>query len=106
MREQTADHGLRRAHQLFIGDVQHLAGEHRIPMIHDGQILPIVAAETLEVVGERLSGGETLFEAAEARIHRVTSHVDDGRPRQHGVNQADMHEVVGQLVDEARPALA
>ena len=83
--------------------MQHLAGQHRVPVIHEAQVAAIVAAQILEVVAEGLTFGEVLLVGAEARIHRMAAHVDDGRVRQHRVDEADVAEVVGHLVDEVRP---
>ncbi len=57
---------------------QHLARQHLVPVIHEAQIAAIVAPEILQVVAERLPFGEMLLEGAEACIHRVAAHIDDG----------------------------
>ena len=43
-----------------------------------------------------------LLEVGKAAAERVSARVDDLRTRQDQVDQADMHPVVGQLVDEER----
>src|ERR1700730_5299486 len=106
MLEQAADASLRIAHQLLVLQVQHLAGEHRVPVIHERQIAAVVATEILEVGAEGLSHGEVLLEGAEARIHGMTAGVDNGRVRQDRVDQADVTEVIGQFVGEALTPVA
>src|ERR1035441_9722356 len=64
MRQHRAYHCFRRADQFFVRDVQHLAGQHGIPVVHHGEILPIVAAESREIVGKGLARREALLEAA------------------------------------------
>src|ERR1700761_3746637 len=83
--------------------MEDLARQHRIPVVHQGKILPVVTAEAVQVVGECLTGCEVLFEAAEAGIHRMTAYINDGRVRQHRLNQADVAEVVRHLVNESCP---
>ena len=93
--EETADVRLRLAHQLFVLDVQHLAGQHRVPVIHERQITPIVATQVVEVVAEGLPLREVLLEGAKARIHRMPARVDDRRIRQDGMDESDMAEIIG-----------
>ena len=66
------------------------------------QVAAVVAPEVVQVVAEGLPLGEVLLEGAEAGIHRMPAHVDDEGMRQDGVDQADVAEVIGQLVGEVR----
>src|SRR5205807_4238047 len=54
-----------------------------------------------------LAAREMLLERREAAAERMAAGIDDAGIRQHQVNEADVQEVVGQLVDEVRsPGLA
>src|SRR2546427_218614 len=66
VREQAADVRLGIPHKLLVLQVQHLAGQHAIPVIHERQIAMVIAAQIPEVVAERLSLREVLLEGAEA----------------------------------------
>src|SRR5215472_7404753 len=87
MLEQAADARFRCAHQIFVLEVQHLAGEHRIPVIHERKVAAVVATEILEVVAEGLADRKVLLEAGEARVHGMPPGVDDGGLRQDGVDE-------------------
>ena len=43
MGQQAADVRLRIAYQFFVTQMQHLAGQHRVPMVHEAQVTPVVA---------------------------------------------------------------
>ena len=75
-------------------------------MLHKIDIVAVVAANLGQPVGEVLTLAEQLLEAREATGHRVTSGVYDLCVGQHQVDEADMPEVVGHLVDEEGCALA
>src|ERR1700744_3540778 len=76
------------------------AGKYRVPVAHEVQVAAVVARDVLDAVGEVLATGEELFQVAEAAGHGLAADVDDFRPRQHEVDEADVTEVVGHLVDE------
>ena len=103
MREQATDKYLRVAYQLFVLQVQDLSGQHFIPVLHEAKVAAVVPSEILEVVAEGLALGEVLLVGAEARIHRVTAHVDDDGLRQDGMDEPDVAEIVRHLVDKVRP---
>ena len=94
------------ADQLLVAQMQHFAGQHLVPVVHEAQIAAIVAPQILQVVAEGLAFGEMLLVGAEAGVHRVAAHIDDDRPRQNGVDQAHVAEIVRHLVDEVRPSAA
>ena len=81
---------------------QHPPGQRRIPVAHELEIGAVVAGDVLDAVGELLAVGEQLLEVAEAAGHRLAPRVDDLRIGQHQVDEADVAEVVGHLVDEER----
>src|SRR6516225_8764111 len=84
MLEQPPDVRLRFPHQLLILNVQHPARQHRVPVVHEREIAAVKASEGGELVAESLPLGEVLLERAEARVHRMTSRIDDGGARQDG----------------------
>ena len=106
MIQQAADVRFRVANQVLVLKVQYLAGQDRVPVVHERQIAAIVAPQIVEGVAEGLALGKVLFEGAETAIHGMAAGVDDGRARQHGVDQTDMAEVIGQLVGEVFPPRA
>ena len=81
MIEKTADVGLRIADQVFVLNMQHLSGQHGIPMVHERQVAAVVTPEVGQVVAESLPLREVLFEIAETTVHGMPASVDDGRPR-------------------------
>src|SRR6202021_2862947 len=106
MGEQAPDLRLWIEHQVLVAHMQQPARQDLVPMVHEPQIAAVIAAEVPEVVAEGLAFGKILLERLEAGAHRVAAHIDEGGPRQHGVNQAQMAEIIGHLVDEARPPRA
>ena len=91
---------VRLSHEFLVLNSQHLARQHRVPVVHERQIAAVVATEVCQVVAEGLPFGKVLLEGTEARIHRVPARVDEGGAWKDGVNQADVAEIIGQLVGE------
>jgi hypothetical protein len=106
VRQQAADVCLRIAYQLLILQMHDSAGQDFVPVIHERKVRAVVPAEMVKVVTERLSFREVLLVGAEARIDRVASRVDNGGVRQNRLNERDMAEIVGHLVDKVRSAAA
>ena len=75
-------------------------------MVHEFDVVTVIAADVGEVVSKFLALGEQLFESAEAAGHRVSARVDNLRIRQYQLDQADMPEVVRHFVDKERCVLA
>ena len=75
--KQPPDVRLGIAHQLLVPHMQHLAGQHLVPVVHEAQIAAVVAAQILQVVAEGLALGKMLLEGAEAGVHRVAADIDD-----------------------------
>ena len=100
MVEQPTDLGFRVGDEVLVPDRQHPPRQHGVPVRHEAEVGAVVATEVDEVVAEGLPFGEVLFEDAEAAVHRIATRVDDRRVRQDRVDEADVTEVVRQLVDE------
>ena len=75
-------------------------------MINQPDVIRIVGRNILLAVGEFLSMCKELLEIGEARRHGFASCVDDCRVRQDALDQCNVHEVIGQLVDKSWLALA
>src|SRR5258707_11623734 len=81
---------------------QDLPGQHGVPMLHQLNIAPIIAADVLETVRKLLAAREKLLEITEATGHRLAPRVNDLRVRQNEVNEANVAEVIRHFVDEER----
>ena len=78
-----------------------------LEVCHQLDVVAVVAAEVLEVVGKALTARKVLLEAGEAAGERMPPGVDDPRVRQHELNQTHVQPIVGILVyEEGRPGLA
>ena len=71
-------------------------------MRHQVDITFVITAHLFKPIGKLLPFGEKLFEAAEATTHRVTPRINDFGIGQDKMDQADMPEIIGHLVDEIR----
>ena len=69
-------------------------------MVHQRLVFEVVLADLGELEGEGLALGEVLAVAAQARVHGMAARVDDPGVGQDQVQQPDVGEVVGHLVDE------
>ena len=85
---------------------QDLAGQHAIPVGHEIDVIGIVVADLGQSVGKLLPLREQLFEAGKAAVHRRAARIDDSGVGQDELDQSDMPEVVGHLVDEERRTAA
>ena len=54
-------------------------GKHTIPMVHQTDIIAVIATDLRQPVREVLPLGKKLFEAREAAIHRIAPRIDNGR---------------------------
>ncbi len=88
--------------RLLVVHVQHLARQDAVPVLHGLVVLAVIERELVHVVGEVLALAEQLLVAAEAAVERMAPRIDDPRIRQDQVGEADVREVVRQLVGEAR----
>ena len=91
---------------ILMMNAKDLSGKNIIPMPHELQIGSIVARDILEAVGELLPLREQLLEIAEAARHRLAPRIDDPGVRQHQVDEPQVPEIVGHLVDEERNGAA
>ena len=101
--EQPADLGFRIGDQRLVPDPDHPAGKHAVEMVHQRDIVGVVASDLAEIVAPCLAAGEMLLPRRKARGQRMPPRIDDRRVRQDEVDQPGKGEIVRQLVDEARP---
>src|SRR5579863_3932580 len=87
-------------HHMLVLDCQYPSGKHRIPMIHELDIHPVIAADVLDAVRELLAGREKLFVIAEAAGEGVSAGIDDSGVGQDEMNQPKIAKIVRHLVDE------
>ena len=71
-------------------------------VLHKIKIVIVVLADLLQSIGEFLAAGEQLLETTKAAGHRFTAGVNDSGVGQNQMNQTNMAEVIGHLVDEKR----
>ncbi len=102
MVEQPSDLSFGIVHDRLVVHAQHPSGKRYIPVAHQGQIVPVVGAQHLEGIAERLAAREVLLEQGTAAVQRVAACIDEQRARQHHVNKSHVEEVVRHLVQEAR----
>src|SRR5262249_48006294 len=98
--EDAADVSLEIFHDVLVPDSQYPPGEHRVPVLHEREIGPVVAGNICNAVSELLSARKQLLQVAKAARHRLTPHINDFCVRQHKMNKTDVAEVVRHLVDE------
>ena len=99
-RQYPAHLGLQVRDRFFVIHAQDLAGQNPVPVVHQPHVILVVLADFMQAVGEFLAAGEQLLEAAETTGHGLAPRVDDAGIRQDQVNQADVPEIVGHLVDK------
>ena len=104
MSQQPPDASLQVIDHILVMNAQHSSGKHLIPVTHELEVVAVVPRDVLQSIRERLPLREELLEVAEAASHRLAPHVDDGGIGEDEVDEPDVPEVVGHLVDEARPA--
>jgi len=71
-------------------------------MLHQARIVPVVAAEIGEIVGEGLALAEPQEVAGEAGVERVALAVDDPRLGEEERDEAEAEEVARRLVGDAQ----
>src|SRR3984957_969931 len=106
--EQAAYFSLGVLDHLLVEDSMNTTGQHLVEMRHELDVVVVVAAQVLEAISKILAAGEVLFESRKAAAQRGAPRIDDLRVRQDELDQAEVGEIVGQLVDEERrraPAL-
>ena len=71
-------------------------------MRHQSQVIRVVMSDLFQTVGKFLTSRKQLFEIGKARRHWVSTSVNNGRIRQNGLDQTNVHPVIGHLVDKVR----
>ena len=69
-------------------------------MVHHPDVITVVLADVFEAISESLTTSEQLFETGKTAAHRVAPRIDDLTVGQNQVDQSDMQEIIGQLVDK------
>ena len=77
---------------------------HAIDVLHQLEVMPVMAAEFLQVVAESLTEAKHLPETGKAAGHWMAPGVDDGGAREHELYQADVVVIGEHLVDKMRLA--
>ncbi len=90
MREDPAHLRLEIGDRLLVVDVQHLARQHAMPVLHRLVVLAVVVGELRHVVREMLALAEQLLVGAQAAVERMAPGIDHLRIRQDQVDQADV----------------
>ena len=74
-------------------------------MVHQFDVVGVIAANLSKTVGELLTFREQLLEAGKTAIHGRPSRIDNLCIRQHQVDEPDVAEVIRHLVDKEGRAL-
>ena len=108
MIEQAAHLALGIGDHRFVVDAVNPTRQHRVDMVHQRDVIGVIAAHFGEIVRERLPAREMLLEVGKAAGERMAARIDDRGIGQDQVDQRHVQPVVGHLVDEqraARPAM-
>ena len=71
-------------------------------VIHEPDVVSVIATDILETGAEVLASGEMLLEPGEAASHGMASRIDDLGVGQDGRDQPYVLEIIGHLIDEER----
>ena len=96
--------GLQIHNQVLVLKGQHLARQRFLPVIHHALVLQEVLSDIGEVIDEGLTLGKELPVAAQRCVQRMAPRIDDLGIGQNQMNKSHGREVVGHLVNKARPA--
>src|ERR1700722_17401982 len=103
VREHAAAPDFRIVDEVLVPQLeQRLRRQHGTPVRHQATVLTVVMREVAEVSCVGVRGGESLEVNRQARIERIPLEMNEPGTRQRRVNEADVPEVDGQLVDDAR----
>ena len=91
---------LKVSHHILMLHAQHIAGDDVVPVVHQPHIVEVVLGNIFLVVAEHLSFCEQLLEAREAAGHGVPACINNLGIGQHELDQPDVAEVVGHLIDK------
>ena len=69
-------------------------------MIHQSQVIIKIPSDVLELVAVAMTARKMLFISTEPAIHRMTTGIDNDRPWQYLVNQANALEIGWKLVNK------
>ena len=103
----TGDDAARRAcqirNQLLVAHVDDTPRrQHPAPMLHQGSVVPVIAAKLGEIVGVGLLAGEMHREARHAGVDGIAHGMNDGRVRQRQMDQAGEDEISRHFIGNAR----
>ena len=101
--EQRAHLGLGIVNHCLVNHSVHRAGLGAIKVIHQPDIVTVIAAHIGQAIAERLPPREVLLEVGEATPQRMPPRINDLGLRQDQPDKHYVRPIVGQLVDEQRP---
>ena len=97
---QAAKLGLRIVDQLFVHEAVHLPRLDPVHMIHQPDIVAVIAADVGEIVTIALAARELFAKIGQTAVKRVAAHVDDAGIGQDQPDQAGEQPIVWHLVEE------
>src|SRR6476469_2770150 len=100
--EHAPDLALRILDQPFVDDAVDCAGLDLVEMCHEPPIIAVERSDRFLAVSEVNAASVILLEVRKPASHGMAARVDDLRVRQGQPNQADVHPIGRQLVDEER----
>src|SRR6185437_5644956 len=89
-------------HEALVRNLQQRTGwQYRAPVSEQTLMLAVVMRQVGEIQGEVQRGGEGLEVAREARVDRITSHVNYAGVGEYGEYDSQIIRIDGRLVDDA-----
>ena len=101
--EQPPHFGFRILDRSLVDDAVNAAGQNRVNVRHQANVVRIITADMIEVVSEGLPSCEVLTEVRKTAGQWMSSSVDNLRVRQDQLDERNVQPVVRQLVDEKGP---
>ena len=98
--QQRANLRLGVGYHFFVLHAVHAAGQRLVPVVHHPGVITVVLADVFQAISESLPAGEQLLEAGKTAAHRVAPRVDDLAVGQNQVDQSDVLEIIGHLIDK------
>ena len=91
--EQSLRHCRLIGDEVFVVEFDHAIAAHLAPMLHEGGIGEMVAAQILKIVGKRISHAEQGFVHRVAHIDGAAPDMDDACVRQGRCDQPDIEKI-------------
>ena len=106
MRQEGPNGGFRLRHQGLIMNGVDARTAHRLPVLHQSLILPVIVTQPIQSVGPGECGLEPLKIAAQHRVHGISDTMDDPGVWHQQRDPADVLEVLGHFVCDPLFALS